>query len=150
LPPQYARADEGLDVHQLTYISTARKGLIDSDIDAILTASRRNNRLANITGLLVHDGVRFLQALEGELDAVETTFLRIKTDQRHRAAVMLSLREVAGRQFGTWDMACERVSARQGRKNVADLVDSLVADLPDANTRAAFTSFARIDRLKVA
>ncbi len=137
-------------MHQLTYISTARKGLAETDIDAILAASRRNNRVANITGLLVYDGVRFLQALEGDQAAVEIAFQRIKADPRHRAAVMLSLRETATREFGVWDMACERVSVGQGGKTIAEMVDALVADLPDPNTRAAFTSFARIDRSKAA
>lgn len=137
-------------MHQLTYISTARKGLAETDIDAILAISRRNNSVANITGLLVFDGVRFLQALEGDKAAVEAAFLRIKTDPRHRAAVMLSLRETASREFGAWDMACERVSAGRAGRTVAEMVDALVVNLPDPNTRAAFTSFARIDRSKAA
>ena len=137
-------------MHQLTYISTARKGLAEADLDLILAASRRNNDVANITGLLVYDGVRFLQALEGEKAAIEAAFLRIKADPRHRAAVMLSVREIASREFGNWAMACERVSATQGGKTVAEMVDALVMNIPDPNTRASFTSFARIDRSKAA
>ncbi len=135
---------------QLTYISTSRKGLVERDIDAVLEASRRNNRAAAITGLLVYDGVRFLQALEGERSAVELAFARIKADPRHRAAVMLSSREIADREFGDWDMACERVSAQKGGASVAEMVDDLVAELPDANTRASFASFARLVRQKAA
>jgi hypothetical protein len=137
-------------MHQLTYISTAQKGLTDSDVDAILEASRRRNRQVGISGLLVYDGVRFLQALEGEESAVKATFLRIKSDPRHRAAVMLSLHENDRREFGDWEMACERVRARQGGKTVIEMVDALVANLPDPNTRAAFTSFTRIDRSRAA
>ena len=137
-------------MHQLTYISTAWKDLTDSDIDAILEVSRRRNRQVGISGLLVYDGVRFLQALEGEEAAVKATFLRIKSDPRHRAAVMLSLRENERREFGDWEMACERVRARQGGKTVIEMMDALVANLPDPNTRAAFTSFTRIDRSRAA
>jgi hypothetical protein len=53
-------------VFQLTYISTAKAGIGDADIEAILGVSRVNNARDGITGLLVHDGVRFLQALEGD------------------------------------------------------------------------------------
>jgi hypothetical protein len=134
-------------MHQLTYISTAREELAQTDINAILAASRRNNSNANITGLLVYDGVRFLQALEGDQAAIEAAFQRIKADPRHRAAVMLSLGKTASREFGLWDMACERVSAGRG-KTIAEMVDALVVNLPDPNTRAAFTSFARIARSK--
>ena len=137
-------------MHQLTYISTARKELTDADIDLILDVSRRKNRLAGISGLLVYDGVRFLQALEGDEAAIKDAFLRIKADPRHRAAVMLSLRENDRREFGDWEMACERVRARQGGKTVIEMVDALVAYLPDPNTRAAFTSFTRIDRSQAA
>ena len=137
-------------MHQLTYISTARKGLSDSDVDAILATSRRNNRVANITGLLVYDGVRFLQALEGERLAVEAAFLRIKADPRHRAAVMLSLRETIDREFGSWEMACERVVTGPEFGTLTETVDALVTKLPDPNVRASFTGFVRIDRSKAA
>lgn len=137
-------------MHQLTYISTARAGLIDGDVDRILLSSRRNNHRDRISGLLVYDGVRFLQALEGEKDLVEAAFLRIKADPRHRAAVMLSLRETSVREFGTWDMACERVAIGKGGASVAETVDDLVAKLPDPNTKALFSSFARLDRSRAA
>ena len=137
-------------MHQLIYISTALKRIAEGEIDAILASSRKNNNLAKITGLLVYDGVRFLQALEGDKAAIETTFLRIKADPRHRAAVMLSLRETTNREFGSWDMACERVSPAKGGETVAEMVDSLVANLPNPNIRATFSSFARIDRSKAA
>ena len=133
-------------MHQLIYISTARPGLPDADIDAILATSRRNNQRDAITGLLVHDGKRFLQALEGYGPLVEAAFTRIKADSRHRAAVMLSFREVADRQFGTWDMACQRVAAAPDGGSLGDTVDALVAEVADPNIRAQFSGFARIKR----
>lgn len=77
-------------MHQLTYISTVNGSLPDAELERILASSRRNNERSGITGLLVFDGKRFLQALEGDRAAVENAFLRIKTDPRHRAAVLLS------------------------------------------------------------
>lgn len=137
-------------MHQLTYISTARRGLSPEEVDLILASSRRNNRRDAISGLLVYDGVRFLQALEGEREAVEAAFLRIKADVRHRAVVVLSSREVMDREFGDWDMACERVNPAHKTKAVAEIVDGLVATLPNPGTRALFSGFARIDRSKPA
>ena len=133
-------------MHQLTYISTARAALGEAEIDVILASSRRHNNRNGVTGILVYDGKRFLQALEGERDAVETTYLRIKADPRHRAAVQLSLRDIEKREFGRWEMAAHRSSYVATGGTIADDVDTLVADVPDANTRALFSSFARLIR----
>ncbi len=65
-------------MHQITYISTARSGTTERDVAAILDASRRNNRKDGVTGLLVSDGTRFLQVLEGDEAAVEKAYARIK------------------------------------------------------------------------
>lgn len=131
-------------MHQLIYISTARPGATPIDVDAILATSRRNNARDGITGFLIYDGKRFLQALEGHEPLVEAAFTRIKADPRHRAAVMLSSREVATREFGAWDMACQKVAPVAGEGALAEIVDSLVSQVPDPSTRALFSSFARI------
>jgi hypothetical protein len=133
-------------VFQLTYISTAKPDIDDADIEAILRISRVNNSRDGITGLLVHDGVRFLQALEGERQQVLDAYQRIKRDDRHRAAVMLSEREVGERQFGDWAMAAEKANVRPGAVSMPQIVDSLVAAVRDPNVRALFSGFARLQR----
>ena len=133
-------------MHQLIYVSTARAGTTAADVDAILAASRSNNARDNTTGLLIYDGKRFLQALEGYGPLVEAAFTRIKADPRHRAAVMLSFRENPDRQFGRWEMACQKVSPVSGDGTLAATVDALVAEVSDPNTRALFSGFARVNR----
>ena len=131
---------------QLTYISSARPGIGQDDVNQILTVSRRNNGTNRITGMLIHDGRRFLQALEGDPELVERTFARIRADHRHRAIVALSHREVAVREFGEWAMACHIVGSMAGKADMIEAVDALTAGVPDANTRDLFRSFARIER----
>lgn len=133
-------------MHQLTYISTAHPGTTAQDVDAILSVSRRNNARDGITGLLIYDGKRFLQALEGYGPLVDAAFARIKADPRHRAAVMLSLRQPPVKEFGRWEMACQKVDAMADRGSLGEIVDALVAQVPDPNTRALFSSFARVKR----
>lgn len=128
---------------QITYISTAKPELPASAIDEILSASRRNNGAAGVTGLLLYDGYRFLQALEGEPAMVSRTFDRIKADPRHRAVVMLSSRDVAGRSFGEWAMAAQRVAIASG-STVPEMVDRLTEEVADPSTRELFRSFARL------
>ncbi|PCD03147.1 activator of photopigment and puc with BLUF domain protein [Sphingomonas spermidinifaciens] len=89
---------------QLVYVSSVAAGQ-PIDIDAILSISRRNNRIAGLTGMLYADARRFLQVLEGEEVDVIATFERIKADPRHRAVVVLSRRHIAAREFGAWEMA---------------------------------------------
>jgi len=128
---------------QIIYISTARPELPAEAIDEILSVSRRNNHADGITGLLLYDGYRFLQALEGEPHRVQRAYERIKADPRHRAVVMLSSYEVTARSFGDWSMASQRVGIASGN-TVAELVDSLTAEVVDANMQALFRSFARL------
>ena len=131
---------------QLVYISTARPSVDQHEIGRILATSRRRNQADRISGLLVHDGVRFLQVLEGDRAAVETTYARIRGDQRHRAPVLLSERETTAREFGDWSMAWSRVAGIDQRLPLAEMVDSLVGQVADPNTRALFRGFARIER----
>jgi hypothetical protein len=128
---------------QITYISTARPELPAGAVEQILSTSRRNNGAAGVTGLLLYDGYRFLQALEGDPILVNQTYQRIKADPRHRAVVLLSSRDVEKRAFGNWDMAAQRVAIAQGN-TVAELVDRLTAEVEDAGTRELFRSFARV------
>lgn len=89
--------------YQLLYISSVMPG-VDVDLDAILRVSRRNNLACNVTGLLMFNGKRFIQVLEGPTDAVTETYRRIGSDARHRAAVVLSQRLIQEREFGDWSM----------------------------------------------
>ena len=130
---------------QIVYISTVDpKWTVDTA--EILSTSQRNNARAGVSGLLVFDGKRFLQALEGPEDAVTATYRRIKADPRHRATVILSQRTVAERQFGDWAMAWTRADTATGDADLAAIVHAMTAGVTDKNNRELFRGFARIDR----
>lgn len=109
-------------MRQILYISSKSPREAIS-VGAVLVQSRRNNDSAGVTGLLYTDGTRFLQVLEGEHEAVTTTFNRIKQDPRHQAVVILSDREIEEREFGSWSMAHRQESDQ------ADVFDERVAKL---------------------
>jgi hypothetical protein len=131
---------------RLTYISTAPRETSDAAVDAILTASRRNNSKVGVTGLLLFDGKRFLQVLEGYEAAVLATYMRIKADPRHRACVELGRAEITERAFGAWDMAWRRLNEGADGVTLAQAVDAMVGQVEDRSLRALFEGFARIDR----
>ncbi|GAA3721746.1 hypothetical protein GCM10022268_32440 [Sphingomonas cynarae] len=125
---------------QLVYISTT----VDKpSTDDILRTSRRNNARDGLTGLLYSDGKQFMQALEGPADKVEAAYARIKADPRHRAAVILSRRDVETREFGQWEMAA-RAPGEESEAFLAR-VEQLIVNA-DRNVQATFEGFARINR----
>ncbi|WP_420141441.1 BLUF domain-containing protein [Sphingomonas sp.] len=130
-------------MHQLVYISTAAAGLSSEGVHDILRASRANNFRAGLTGLLLYDGYRFLQALEGDHARVMAAYERIKADPRHRALVLLSSCGIQARAFGGWAMAAKQVDVAAGN-TVADLVDQMTESVADASMRALFRGFARV------
>ena len=131
-------------MRQLTYISSVAPDM-QIDLSKILELSRRNNTRDSLTGLLLHDGVRFLQTLEGDPVILQWTFDRISRDARHRAVVILSDHEIPMRQFGRWAMACEQLSADRD-ETLIERVDAMTEAVTDRNLRAHFRSFARINR----
>ena len=128
---------------RLIYISTARAVLTNAELGNILQVSRENNAKADITGLLVTGGRRVLQALEGPAEAVDTTFLRIRRDPRHFAAVVLSRVPVDERVFGNWAMGCQLSPPPEGNAGVSTATASLIARVADDRVRAEFEQFAR-------
>lgn len=126
---------------QLCYISTARPSVDWDVVDTILAVSRRNNAAARVTGLLLFNGKRFLQLLEGPQVSVEEAYARILRDDRHYAVVKLSERAIDEREFGGWDMAFERFAPENGRVAVTDKVKELT-QTASPSVRALFTSYA--------
>lgn len=125
---------------QLVYISSICSG---AQVGSILRVSRRNNARDGITGLLYHDGRRFLQALEGDEPMVDAAFARISADARHRAVVVLSRRTVGEREFGAWEMA--ECDAAGDRAALLRLVEPLLKGA-SPNVRGTFEGFMRLDR----
>ncbi|MFD1612116.1 BLUF domain-containing protein [Sphingomonas tabacisoli] len=128
---------------QLCYISTARPGHGWEAVDAILASSRRNNRRRTVTGLLLFNGKRFLQLLEGPEAQVRETFARIQHDPRHFAIVKLSERRIDEREFGAWDMSFERFEGDENKLRMIEQVKGLTAR-SSPSVRALFTSYAAI------
>jgi hypothetical protein len=129
------------NVHQLVYISTARHEIFPDVLREILAVSRTNNARVGVTGLLVAGGNRFLQVLEGPLEAVREIYKRIQQDQRHFALVVLTSRSVSARAFGDWSMAFKQ-GARASDGSLKDIVFGITENLSDPDLRADFRGFA--------
>ncbi|WP_137788057.1 BLUF domain-containing protein [Sphingomonas sp. 3P27F8] len=129
---------------RLLYISTARERHSPATMEDILRVSRRNNVAANITGLLIAGGNRFLQVLEGPDENVRQTYDRICLDERHRAPVILKRESIEERAFGAWSMGFQQGGgAMSPAAGVNDQVAALVAPIDDVILKAYFEGFAR-------
>lgn len=92
-----------MTVRQLIYTSQPF-GFDATTLDAILLASRRNNRRDGITGALIVRHDVYLQLLEGSPEAITAAFARIACDDRHSDLVVRVDEPVAERMFPQWDM----------------------------------------------
>lgn len=116
-------------MYRLIYVSTARPYVGTAEIHDILTKAQARNATNDITGLMIHDGKRFLQYLEGEEMAVEATFERIAGNESHFALIVLARGTVEKRQFPDWSMAI--------REAGIDLADTVAAMVPECDAAVA-------------
>ena len=90
----------------LIYASREKQEFTAADLKNLLVRSRILNRQVDVTGILVYQAGMFLQALEGEEEAVQTTFARIEKDVRHGDVHVLHRNSSIDkrRMFGEWSM----------------------------------------------
>ena len=69
--------------NQFLYTSFISPDFNDVEVPHIVRRARDKNRQANVTGLLIFDGLCFCQYLEGPDQALERLFAAIKADNRH-------------------------------------------------------------------
>lgn len=114
----------------LTYTSRARLDLADEDLAQIHQSARHLNALDGISGLLLFDGSRFLQIVEGAEDAVDNLVERLRMDPRHSAFEVRDERLVERRSFPDWSMELVRVSAGFGNapQEVAPILPATVTE----------------------
>ncbi|MES2912186.1 MAG: BLUF domain-containing protein [Pseudomonadota bacterium] len=70
---------------ELMYVSTLAPDEDPGIVAAIAAHARLANEMLGVTGLLVYDGHRFAQHLEGSEEAVTALYARIEADTRHTA-----------------------------------------------------------------
>ena len=132
-----------MSLYQIMYISSATGAVSPSQCATIAQAASQRNSGEDVTGLLLYNGKRFLQVLEGPKDNVERIYNRIGLDDRHRGLVMLRKQEIDAREFGEWGMAYDDPfrPSKPLKHKVAALLDRA-----GASTRAHFIGTAEMHR----
>ena len=93
-----------MELNSLTYTSRASPSLTAGDVDSIHRSALTYNPLDGITGLLVFNGIGFMQNIEGGESSIDDLVKRLLTDNRHSDFVIRDRRKIAGRFFYDWSM----------------------------------------------
>jgi hypothetical protein len=138
-------------LHRLFYRSRQTPAVaadLDFEVQQIIGAAIRRNRTVGLTGLLLTVHGNFIQALEGNVDAVRATYARISMDPRHHDLHIISQGPAEKRLFGEWNM-CAR-SLAPSDKAILDVLDARDGFNPQALTPAGvqrlLTTVAAIQR----
>ena len=120
-------------MYRLVYVSTAAETLTDKDIGDIVATAQRINAERDITGLLLFNGLNFMQILEGPRKNVDDVFARISVDPRHISVVAILQEPMGARVFHNWAMIYKYVlaSANGTEMKPDDLSDVLGLEMPE-------------------
>lgn len=131
-----------MQLKTLTYVSRASLDLAERDLIDILETARRRNALEGITGLLIFNGVRFLQIIEGAEAAIDSLVAGLRRDPRHTGFEVQDERFTEARSFPDWSMQLVQVSTsflearQQVTEQLPDAIEPGVKRLILANTEA--------------
>ena len=98
----------GVELQRLIYASRWAGDVaddIDETVKTILCKSIPNNRLSNLTGLLVVHNGWFIQALEGARPNIAALMDRLFRDPRHSDIHVICSGAADSRCFSDWNMA---------------------------------------------
>lgn len=91
-------------LRSLTYVSTASTPMPQVDFTQLGLEAGRLNALDGITGLLVFNGDRFCQTVEGAPEAIDNLMSRLRGDPRHEDIEIVEDVSIDARRFRSWDM----------------------------------------------
>jgi hypothetical protein len=94
---------------RIIYCSQAVRDFPPGELVTLLDHARERNAACGLTGMLLYSSQSFLQMVEGEAEAIEATYARIRDDARHTNLRLLMDAEVPGRSFPDWTMGFEHV-----------------------------------------
>lgn len=100
-----------MPLHAIAYVSQARSALAPQELDALLADATAFNRMAGVTGVLMFDGERFLQYLEGPRDGLDSVYGRVLNASVHHGVRQLAAGAVGTRWFPHWTMANRRIDS---------------------------------------
>jgi hypothetical protein len=97
-------APTSTQLYEAIYVSTIAPGVAISSVADIAGKSRIANQRHGITGLLIFDGMRYCQQLEGPQKQVLNLMEKIRHDPRHINVEIIHHGELASRRFKSFSL----------------------------------------------
>ncbi|MBB3693574.1 BLUF domain-containing protein [Sphingomonas sp. BK580] len=130
----------------IVYMSRFASALTKGELEELGSAAAEKNLHLGVTGVLLYDNRRFMQAIEGPVSSVHGLMDTIARDTRHRELSYVCRDSLEQRQFDGWSMRSAHIDPSlklaELRLQVADLLVGTTA-LP---VKAAFFGFAATSR----
>lgn len=105
-----------MPLRAIAYVSRALPGLSAERLHRLVEDAARFNKLAGVTGVLLHDDERFLQYIEGPPDGIDSVYERILQAGSHIDIIELGRGRLGQRQFPYWAMRSLPVDAAMLRQ----------------------------------
>ena len=123
--------------YAISYVSTAKRSLSETEIRQILNDSENNNNKQNITGLLLYSEGNFFQIIEGDQKQIVQLYETIKDDSRHFNVIKLFGKEINKESFDGYKSDFISEDARYSSARLQDYEHYLeVLDKPTKNAVA--------------
>lgn len=100
-----------MPLRAIAYVSRALPELSVDRLQALVEDAARFNKMAGVTGVLLHDGDRFVQYIEGPPDGIDSVYERILQAGSHVDLIELARGRLGQRQFPYWSMRALPVDA---------------------------------------
>lgn len=97
-------APASTQLHEVIYVSTIAPETPLSSVADIAGRARIANQIKGITGLLIFDGMRYCQQLEGPQKQVLNLMEKIRHDPRHMNVEIIHHGELASRRFKSFSL----------------------------------------------
>lgn len=130
----------------VAYISNALSDLSIDGVDDLVVSAAAQNKIAGVTGVLLYDGQRFLQYIEGPEDGISLVYSRILNARSHADVVELARGRVPERRFPYWAMRW--IPVNETELEVAAFSDWSTLS-PRKERDSAASNQAAIDQLQV-
>lgn len=120
-------------IYELIYVSTLDPNAPPTVVADIAHKARRFNDANGITGMLVFDGMRFCQQIEGSQKQVLTLLERIRDDSRHINLEVVHHGPLTQRRFRNFSLAYTTMDD-----------ETALADLEQLDAQAAVDAFVKL------
>lgn len=137
----------------LTYQSRAAAPPTDDELNDLVSRARARNQSVGVTGMLLYEGGKFLQTLEGPPEGLSSVWRSIQQDDRHQDIELLTEHFVEARLFSDWDLLLYRKREQapsslwdklRRKHPLGQYVERVVRDAFEANEAGLGDLFARL------